>query len=132
MTQKAPELLVFRDLLAEMDAFNDKAVDALLSEEAAAHFAKCVKELEDWQPGDNLSFDELTDGLFVMIAGAYALQNAVMMREAIGDTDAAADLFWKAQDCLRKAAEAMQKGVEFAAGMTRSEAAASRPAQALH
>lgn len=132
MTQKAPEMLIFCDLIAEMDALNDLAVDAQFSDRSAARFRECVRELEGWQPGDDLSFDALSNGLFAMIAGAYALQNTSMMQEADGNAAAAAKTFWTAQDCLRKAVGALQKGVEFAAGITREAAAAPPQDQSLH
>ena len=132
MTRKAPQALIFRDLIAEMDAFNDLAVDALFSEEAAARFRQSIMDLEEWQPEADLSFDVLSNGLFAMIMGAYALHNTAMMQDAGGDADAASATFWTAQECLRKAVSALQKSVEFAAGITREAATAPRPERSLH
>jgi len=132
MARKTPQTLIFRDLIAEMDAFDDMAMDALFSGEAATRFQKCIAELEDWQPEADQPFDVLSNGLFAMIMGAYALHNKAMMQEAGGDADAANDAFWTAQECLRKGVMALQKSVEFAAGITREVATAPRPEQSLH
>lgn len=84
MTEKTPELLVFRDLVAELDTYNDLAVDSLFCENASTTFAECVGEIEDWKPEDEPSFDVLTNGLFASIAGAYALHSVSMLHEAQG------------------------------------------------
>ncbi len=133
MLKKAAGMVALRDLVAEMEAYNDLAVDALFSEEAAAQFQECVKELKDWQPDDvDLTFDTLCNGVFGMIAGAHALHNTAVMQEAGGNADAAANMFSDAQECLRKAVVALQKSVEFAAGITREAATAPRADQTLH
>jgi hypothetical protein len=132
MKRKANGILIFRDLVAEMDAFNDLAVDALFSEEAAAKFREYVEELDEWQPAAGQPFDVLSNGLFAMIMGAYALHNKAMMQEAGGDAGASPDIFWIAQDCLRKAVVALQRSVEVAAGITREAATSPRPEHTVH
>jgi hypothetical protein len=122
MAEKAPEMLVFRDLIAEMDAYSDMAVDSFFSEEAAVRFKKCIKEVEDWQPEDEPSFEVQTNGLFAAIIAAYSLHSVTMLHEANGNGEAAAEAFWKAQDFLRKAVTTLQLSVQHAAGITREVA----------
>jgi len=135
MTQKAPELLIFHDLLAEMDAFFGIAIGSTFPGEEADKFNAIIQEVKDWQP-EEATPDTLPDGLLAAIFAAYGLQAKAMLHRcgdgSKAELDAANDAYWAAQDCLRKAVVTLQRFVEITAGMTRSEAAASRPAQALH
>lgn len=132
MTEKVPEMLVFRDLIAEMDAYGDMAVDSFFSDEAAARFKECVKEVEDWQPIDEPSFEVLTNGLFAAIIGAYSLHSVTMLHEANGNQEAASEAFWKAQDFLRKAVTTLQLSVQHAAGITREVATSPSTTHTIH
>lgn len=132
MKPLSSQTLVFRDLIAEMDRFNDLAVDSVFSEEAAIRFKKCVAELENWDPENEPSFDVLNNGLFAMIAGAHALHNAATIQAASGDDETAAASFWTAQDFLRKAVVILQRSVEQVAGITKEAAAETREASTLH